>query len=53
MEEYLEKIGKKIVWFQWGEKRYFPNGIKKLDFNPNKNNQEYRTYQKIFLSLDE
>lgn len=31
IHKYLKEKKKKILWLQWTEKRYFPNGIKKLD----------------------
>ena len=49
LDEYLEITGKKIVWFQWAEKRYFPKGIKNLNFTRDEDKQEYRNYYKIFL----
>ncbi len=47
LEKYLKDTNKKILWLQWSEKRYFPNGIKKLDYGEGKT--EYRTYYKIIL----
>jgi len=49
LEKYLQSRNKKIIWFQWAEKRYFPNGIKKLDFDNERSKTEYRTYYRIIL----
>ena len=44
---YLEKNNKKIVWFQWAEKRYFPNGISII--GSNRDGLDYRNYYKVIL----
>ncbi len=47
LDKYLKEKNKKILWLQWSEKRYFPHGVKKLDYGEEKT--EYRTHYKIIL----
>lgn len=47
LEKYLKETNKKIVWLQWCEKRYFPNGVKKLSYGGERENTEYRTYYRL------
>uniref|UniRef100_UPI003A92C56A hypothetical protein n=1 Tax=Halarcobacter sp. TaxID=2321133 RepID=UPI003A92C56A len=47
LEKYLKEENKKLVWLQWTEKRYFPNGVKKLSHTGEHEKTEYRNYYKI------
>lgn len=47
-DKYLEDKNKKILWLQWSEKRYFPNGVKKLSIAGERENTKYKTYYKLF-----
>lgn len=47
LDKYLKEKNKKIIWLQWAEKRYFPNGIKKLSHSAERQKTEYRTYHRI------
>ncbi|WP_295023609.1 hypothetical protein [Sulfurimonas sp.] len=47
LDKYLKERNKKIIWLQWTEKRYFPNGIKKLSHSAERQKSEYRTYYRI------
>lgn len=47
LERYLISVNKKILWLQWAEKRYFPNGVKQLNFDGI--GTEYRNFYKIIF----
>jgi hypothetical protein len=47
LAKYLKDRNKKVLWLQWAEKRYFPNGVKKLDSDKGNEKREYRTHHKI------
>ena len=47
LEKYIREKNKKLIWFQWTEKRYFPNGVKKLSHGGEHEKSEYRNYYKI------
>ncbi len=47
LDSYLKDKNKKVLWLQWAEKRYFPNGVKKLGYGGEREKTEYRTYYKI------
>ncbi|MCK4655172.1 MAG: hypothetical protein KAU01_12085 [Candidatus Cloacimonetes bacterium] len=49
LEKYLKDSNKKAIWFQWAEKRYFSDGVKKLSFGNEKSKTEYRKYFRIIL----
>lgn len=49
LEKYLKEKNKKIVWLQWSEKRYFPNGVKKLGYGGEREKTEYRTHYRFIL----
>ena len=43
----IEEKNKHLIWFVWTEKRYFPNGVKKLSYSGEREKTEYRNYYKI------
>jgi hypothetical protein len=47
LEKYIEEKNKHLIWFVWTEKRYFPNGVKKLSYSGEREKTEYRNYYKI------
>lgn len=47
LEKYLEEKNKRLIWLVWTEKRYFPNGVKKLSYSGEREKTEYRNYYKI------
>ncbi|QKF65968.1 hypothetical protein AVENP_0394 [Arcobacter venerupis] len=47
LERYMEEKNKQLIWLQWTEKRYFPNGVKKLIYSGEREKTEYRNYYKI------
>jgi len=49
LNKYLKDKNKKMMWVQWAEKRYFPNGVKNIHQNGDKGTSQYRTYYKIIL----
>lgn len=49
LDKYLEGRNKKILWLQWSEKRYFPNGVKELSLGGGREKTEYRTHYNIIL----
>lgn len=47
LEKYLEEKNKRLIWLVWTEKRYFPNGVKKLSYSGEREKTQYRNYYKI------
>lgn len=47
LERYMKEKNKQLIWLQWTEKRYFPNGVKKLSYSGEREKTEYRNYYKI------
>lgn len=47
LERYMEEKNKQLIWLQWTEKRYFPNGVKELSYSGKREKIEYRNYYKI------
>jgi hypothetical protein len=47
LDKYLKDKNKKVLWLQWAEKRYFPNGVKELAYSGVREKTEYRTHYKI------
>ena len=47
LERYMKEKNKQLIWLQWTEKRYFPNGVKKLSYSGEREKTEYRNYYEI------
>lgn len=50
LEKYLEEKNKRLIWLVWTEKRYFPNGVKKLSYSGEREKTEYRNYYNIIYN---